>query len=697
VATEQRKTICPYCGVGCGLVATTDGKRILKIVGDADHPANLGRLCLKGALSAQAVDVGTRLREPLIRRTGWDLAPATAEEAIARVAEGFWRILSNDGPSAIGFYLSGQLTTEAQYVANKLGKGFFRTNHVDSNSRLCMASAASGMTLSLGADGPPITFGDIEQADLFVFIGSNAASCHPVAFDRVMHRMKSSGALCIVVDPRQTKTAKEATIHLAIRPGTDLALLNGWLRFCLEKGAVDRKFVDTYTEGWADVLRLVQEYTPARVAHTCGITEAEFRASATLIARVPKHITFWTMGVNQTTLGTYTTNAIINLHLATGRIGKPGAGPFSLTGQPNAMGGRDVGYMSHTLPGHRKIFDEKHRAEVEHLWGLPQGTIGAEPGLDAVRLFEAVERGEVRGLWIIGTNPLASLPNLPLVRRAFERADFIVVQDAYHPTETTQFADVLLPAALNFEQEGTYTNSDRTVSLLECIAAPPGEARPDWQWIGDIARKMGFGASFNYESASEIQREIGELTRGRPNDQSGIDYDLLRSKGPQRWPKPEGSESLPLYANNVFATPTGKARFFARPYVEQEEQPNAYFPLILTTGRVENQWHTRTKTGTIDRLNRLDPMPFLSMNPEDARALGLADGQRVLVRSRRGEAITTLRVTTEMQVGVVFMPMHWNELWEMGASVNEVTRPATDPISNEPAFKYCAVVVEASE
>lgn len=695
MATEQRKTVCPYCGVGCGLVATTDGTRILKLVGDVDHPANQGRLCLKGALSAQAVDVGSRVREPMIRRTGWDLGPATAEDAIAKVAEGFWRILSNDGPSAIGLYLSGQLTTEAQYVANKLGKGFFRTNHVDSNSRLCMASAATGMTLSLGADGPPITFADIEHADLFVFIGSNAAACHPVAFDRVTHRMKASGALCIVVDPRQTKTAKEATMHLAIRPGTDLALLNGWLLFCLEKGVIDRTFVDTYTEGWDDVLRLVQDYTPARVAHTCGITETEFRASATLITRMPKHITFWTMGVNQTTLGTFTTNAIINLHLATGRIGKKGAGPFSLTGQPNAMGGRDVGYMSHTLPGQRKILDEKHRAEVEALWKVPRGTIGPEPGLDTVRMFEAVERGEIRGLWIIGTNPLASLPNLPVVRRAFERADFIVVQDAYHPTETTQYADVLLPAALNFEQEGTFTNSDRTVSLMECIAAPPGLARPDWMWIRDIAHKMGFGAAFDYESANDIQREVREATRGRPNDQSGIDYDLLRSKGPQRWPKPEGSESLRLYANNIFATPSGKARFFARPYVDQDEMPNAYFPLILTTGRVENQWHTRTKTGTIDRLNRLDPMPFLSMNPDDARALGLSDGQRVLVRSRRGEAMTTLRVTSEMQVGVVFMPMHWNELWEMGASVNEVTRSATDPISKEPAFKYCAVAVEA--
>jgi len=312
-------------------------------------------------------------------------------------------------------------------------------------------------------------------------------------------------------------------------------------------------------------------------------------------------------------------------------------------------------------------------------------------------MFEVMERGGIRAIWIIGTNPAASLPNLPAVRRGLERADFVVVQDAYHPTETTQYADVLLPAALNFEQEGTFTNSDRTITLLEKVVAPPGDARPDWVWVCDIARKMGFGSGFEFANASDIHSEISTMTRGRPNDQTGIDYDLLRAQGPTKWPRPAGIDPGPLYAGHVFATPSGKARFFARPFVEQAELPNAYFPLVLTTGRVENQWHTRTKTGTIERLNKLDPAPFLSMNPDDAQALGLSDGKRVLVRSRRGDTVTTLRVTNEVGPGIVFMPMHWNDLWEMGASVNEVTNPAVDPVSREPALKYCTVAVEAFE
>ncbi|MRG92291.1 molybdopterin-dependent oxidoreductase [Polyangium spumosum] len=691
---EQRKTVCPYCGVGCGLVATTDGKRVLKLVGDPEHPANLGRLCLKGALAAQTLVAPSRLRHALVRGADGSLVPTTPEEAVGEIATRLGRILAEHGPSAVAVYLSGQLTTEAQYLGNKLGKGFLRTNHVDSNSRLCMASAAAGMTLSLGADGPPLTFADIEEADAFVFIGSNAADCHPVAFDRVQRRMKTSGARAIVVDPRRTKTAAQGTMHLAVRPGTDIALLNGWLRLCVEMGAIDEAFIAAHTEGWDELRGMLDEYEPARVAAICGISEGEIRASAEIIAKTERLISFWTMGVNQTTLGTFTTNTIINLHLATGRIGKPGAGPFSLTGQPNAMGGRDMGYMSHGLPGQRKVLDEAHRAEVEALWGLPAGSIGEAPGHDAVAMFEAMERGEIRAIWIIGTNPAASMPNLPVVRRGLERAELVIVQDAFYPTETTRFAHVVLPGALNLEQEGTFTNSDRTISLLERVAEPPGDARPDWQWVRDVARAMGFGASFDFDAAGDIFREMAMMTRGRPNDQTGVDYEILRAEGPQRWPHPHAGAPRALHEGHVFATPSGKAQFFARPYVPPEEQPDARYPLVLTTGRVEAHWHTRTKTGTVERLNRIDPAPYLAMNPEDARELGLAEGARVLVKSRRGEAKTVVRVTRDIGPGVVFMPMHWNDLWEVGASVNEVTTSETDPLSKEPALKRCAVSVE---
>jgi len=694
VSGHQARTVCPYCGVGCGLLATTDGKRVLKLVGDPEHPANQGRLCLKGALAGQTLGAPTRLGRAMVRDASGALAPVSPEEASREVATRLGRIVAEHGPASVAVYLSGQLTTESQYLANKLGKGYLRTNHVDSNSRLCMASAAAGMMLSLGADGPPLTFADIEEADAFVFVGSNAAECHPVAFDRVTKRMKVSGARAVVVDPRRTKTAEHATIHLAIRPGTDLALLNGWLALCIEMGAIDEGFVAEHTEGWEELRAMLEGYDPARVASICGIGEDELRASAEIVARTPRLVTFWTMGVNQTLLGTFTTNAIINLHLATGRIGKPGAGPFSLTGQPNAMGGRDMGYMSHGLPGQRRVVDEAHRREVEALWGLPAGAIGTRTGHDAVAMFEAMERGEIRAMWIIGTNPAASMPNLPVVRRALERAELVVVQDAFHPTETTRFAHVLLPAALNLEQEGTFTNSDRTISLLERAAEPPGDARPDWQWICDVARRMGFGAAFEFERAADIFREMAGMTRGRPNDQTGVDYERLRGEGPQRWPNPEGRGAHALHEGHVFPTPSGKARLFAREYIPPEERPDARFPLVLTTGRVEHHWHTRTKTGTIERLNRLDPAPFLAMNPADARELGLESGARVCVSSRRGEARTILRVTEDVGPGVVFMPIHWNDLWEAGASVNEVTTSEADPWSREPSLKYCAVSVK---
>ena len=604
--------------------------------------------------------------------------------------------MQHHGPGAVAFYLSGQLTTESQYLATKFAKGYLRTNHVDSNSRLCMASAASGMTLSLGSDGPPACYEDIELADAFLFVGSNAAECHPVTFERVSERLRHRGVRCIVVDPRRTATADAADIHLAVKPGSDLALLNGLLRLLRDAGKLDDAFMARSTEGWQDLNALLDQYTLERVADACAISRVDLLETAKILGESKRLITFWTMGVNQTLQGTFTSNAIINLHLATGQIGKPGCGPFSLTGQPNAMGGRDCGYMSHTLPGQRFIADENHRAQMERFWGLPPGRIWPEPGYDAVRMFKALACGEIRAIWIIGSNPAASMPNLPEMRRGLQRAELVIVQDAYHPTETTRFAHVVLPAAVNFEQSGVFCNSERRVTLMEQVVPPPGQAKPDWWWIQSVARAMGFAQDLRYTSAADIFDEFARSTAGRPNDQSALHHELLRQKGPQQWPYPAlAQSSARRYADGRFPTPSGKARFWARPHEISAERTDDDFPLVLTTGRVRSHWHTRTKTGLVKQLNAHDDEAYVSLNPSDARQLALRDSQRVCVQSRRGAARSKLRLDVGVPAGVAFMPIHWNELFAPAASPNEATSDAHDPISKQPALKCCAVRIVA--
>jgi len=694
------KSVCSYCGVGCGLIVSTDGQRITGLRGDPRHPANFGKLCPKGATLAQTIDVTTRLRHAMMRSPGATAAErflrVAPSEAIAHVSAELRLIVDAHGPSAVAFYLSGQMTTEAQYVANKFAKGCLGTNHCDSNSRLCMSAAANSMNLSLGSDGPPASYADIDLADAYLFVGSNAADCHPITFTRAKTRIDKGKAKCVVVDPRRTPTAEAAHVHLPVRPGTDLALLNGLLHILTVWGKIDRAYVDAHTEGWAELEQLIQGYTPTRVAEICGIDREQFLKAAKLIADHDKLVTCWTMGVNQTVQGTFAGNAIINLHLATGRIGKPGAGPFSLTGQPNAMGGRDVGYMSHQLPGQRLIANPDHRAQMERAWGLPAGTIGATPGYDAVRMFEAMATGEIKALWVIGTNPAASMPNLPAIRAGLEKLKLCVVQDAYFPTETTRYAHVLLPAAVNLEQIGTFTNSERRVTLMEQAATPPGDAKPDWWWVQQVAGAMGYARGMSYTSAAQIFDEFARTTAGRPNDQSALYHPLLKERGPQQWPYPAmGKPAERRYVDGVFPTPTGKARLWAREWLEMADAPGRRFPLILTTGRVLNQWHTRTKTGAVPALNKLDPCPYLQMHPDDAERLGLHDRQQVDVASKFGTASTFLKLDDTITRGVVFMPIHWNELWGHAASCNEATTDARDPISKQPSLKAVAVRVTA--
>jgi sulfite reductase (NADPH) flavoprotein alpha-component len=694
--THDVKTLCPYCGVGCGLIATTDGRKITRVRPDPKHPANLGAICRKGATVAQTINVRTRLRHAMLRdpkQNKSEIIPPG--RAVKEVASRIGRIIEKHGPDAFAFYLSGQLTTEAQYLANKFAKGYLRTNNVDSNSRLCMASAASGMKLSLGSDGPPACYDDFDEADCFFFIGSNAADCHPVTFERILKRIKK-GATCVVADPRRTKTAESATHFLPVRPGTDLVLLNGLMRQMRDLGHLDEAFIRDHTDGWADLNAMLDPYHPRFVAEQCGLDVQQYMAAAKAIAETPKLITLWTMGINQTLTGTFASNAIINLHLASGRIGKPGAGPFSLTGQPNAMGGRDVGYMSHSLPGFRLVENADDRRAIESVWGLPPDTIANKAGLDAVRLFDAMERGEVKALWVIGSNPAASMPNLPKIRRALETAELVIVQDAYFPTETTKYAHVVLPGALTFEQAGTFCNSERRVTLMEKVIDPPGEARPDWQWVRDVAVAMGHDSFGRYSTPDSIFDEFARSTAGSPNDQSALHYALLRDRGPQQWPYPSmGKPTARRYTDGRFETPSGRARFFAREPIARDEQPDAIFPLLLTTGRVANHWHTRTKTQWVEQFSKTDPAPYAVMHPADARVFDLHDGQTITIESTRGHAMTTLRLDESISPGVVFMPMHWADAFAPVASPNEAASDEVDPISKQPSLKNTPVRVYA--
>ncbi|MBU6409270.1 MAG: nitrate reductase [Verrucomicrobia bacterium] len=714
---QQVRTVCPYCGVGCGVILHVAGGRVAKATGDKLHPANFGRLCSKGFTCAEPLNASDRLMSAFARQNRVDkLEPLPLEDALLQSADRLRQIIERHGPDAVAFYVSGQLSTEAQYLANKLCKGFLRTNNIDSNSRLCMSSAASGYKLSLGADAPPGSYSDIEQANCFLAIGANMAECHPILFLRALERRKR-GAKLIVVDPRRTATAEKADLFLQIKPGTDLALLNGLLHLLVKNNRVDEQFIARHTDGWAELREFLTDYTPPHVAEITGLREEDIRLAATWIGEAPEFMTFWTMGLNQSTHGTWHTNAICNLHLATGKICRPGSGPFSLTGQPNAMGGREVGYLSHLLPGQRTVTNAEDRAFIEQLWNLPPNTIRPEPGLEAVELFKKLEAGKVKAVWIIGTNPVASMPNRSRVITGLQRAELVVVQDAFHPTETSRFADILLPGALWAEADGTMVNSERTITLMQPAVAPPGEAQADWRIISRVAGLLGYERHFDYESAGEVFDEIRETSNLETGyDLRGISYEQLRQQ-PQQWPCAPGEtvgrpvryaahqtptsvaglEGSSARAALRFPTASGKAQFFARPCLPPAEMPNAGFPFVLTTGRVAHQWHTLTKTGKVAALNKLNPGPFLEIHPEDAATLDLENGAAVKIRSRRGFAILPALVTPRVRPGNCFAPFHWNDLFGENLAVNAATNEAVDADSLQPEFKFAAVALAKVE
>lgn len=695
------RTACSYCGVGCGIEVhtRTDGDTgrpvIARITGDKLHPTNAGRLCTKGATHAEMMRADDdRLTCALMRR-GEDLVPADVDDAVAEAGRRLRAIVDEHGPDAVALYVSGQMSIEAQYLATKLAKGFLRTVHLESNSRLCMASAGTGFKQSLGADGPPGSYDDFDCTDLFFVIGSNMADCHPILYLRMADRLKA-GAKLIVVDPRRTATADRADLFLQITPGTDLALLNGLLHLLVANGDIDQHFIAAHTEGWETMPAFLADYPPATVAEITGLAESDIREAARMIAAAGEWMTCWTMGLNQSTHGTANTNAICNLHLATGAICRPGSGPMSLTGQPNAMGGREMGYMGPGLPGQRAVTSATDRAFVEQRWGVAPGSIRSDVGPGTIEMFRRTADGEIKACWIICTNPVASVANRDTVLAALQQAELVITQDAYRSTATNRHADIVLPAAMWSEADGVMVNSERTMTLLQQSTAPPGQARPDWRLICEVATHLGFGEHFRYDSSEQIFDEIRGFTNPVTGyDLRGISYARLRDT-PQQWPcPPDGGPRNPIrYLDRgalMFPTPSDRARFHARPHMDPAERVDGDFPFVLNTGRLPHQWHTITKTGRVAALNKLDNGPFVEVHPADAAELHIAEGQPVELISRRGRAVVPAVISDRVRPGNCFAPFHWNDEHGELLTVNAVTNDAVDPDSLQPEFKACAV------
>jgi len=698
------RTTCPYCGVGCGLKVSQSADGIA-VAGDEAHPANFGRLCSKGSALGETIDLDGRLLAPLIRgrEAGWD-------EALTEVATRFSEAIAAHGPDSVAFYVSGQLLTEDYYVANKLMKGYIGSANIDTNSRLCMASAVAGYKRAFGADFVPVSYEDIELADLVVIAGSNTAWCHPVLFQRLRQARESRpGMKVVVIDPRRTATCDIADLHLALRAGTDVALFNGLLDHLRREDALDLEYIDAHTEGFGETLRVARETAGSipEVARITGLDESDVAAFYRLFARTPRTVTLFSQGINQSTSGTDKVNSIINAHLATGRIGKSGMGPFSLTGQPNAMGGREVGGLANQLAAHMD-FSAASCDRVQRFWGSPR--IARAPGRKAVDLFEAVGAGSIKALWIISTNPVVSMPDADRVKAALEACDFVVVSDCQRATDTTAFADVLLPAAAWGEKSGTVTNSERRISRQRAFLPVPGEARPDWWIVCEVARRMGYAQGFEFDGPAAIFREHAALSAFENAGTRDFDIGALaalddadyESLAPVRWPlrriatgESQGDRSAapePL-ADGRFFTASRKARFIATVPAATAAQVGGGFPFLMLTGRIRDQWHTMTRTGKSPRLSQTRPEPYLEINTNDAIAAGLPNGSLARIASQRGEMHARVEWSDNVARGEVFVPMHWTaELAEAGR-VGALIAPAVDPHSGQPELKATPVTL----
>ncbi|GLS39115.1 nitrate reductase [Mesorhizobium tianshanense] len=708
---REVRTTCPYCGVGCGVLAKVAADGGVTVRGDPDHPANFGRLCSKGSALAETIDLDGRLLYPEIhgRRTGWD-------EALDVIASTFSRTIAEHGPDAVAFYVSGQLLTEDYYVANKLMKGFIGTANIDTNSRLCMASSVAGHRRAFGSDTVPGSYEDLELADLIVLVGSNLAWCHPVLYQRIAAaREKRPDMKVVLIDPRRTMTSDLADMHLAIAPDGDVALFTGLLAYLGKNDVLDRAYIAAHTTGFDDAIAAASALDPAGIAAATGLGEDELARFYGLFAATAKTVTVYSQGVNQSSSGTNKVNAIINCHLATGRIGRPGGGPFSVTGQPNAMGGREVGGMANMLAAHMEIENPGHRDRVQRFWSAP--AVAEKPGLKAVEMFQAVADGRIKALWIMATNPVDSMPDADAVEAAIKACPFVVVSDVMAKTDTVRHAHVRLPATAWGEKDGTVTNSERRISRQRAFLPAPGEARPDWRMIAEVARRMGFGEAFSHASPAEIFAEHAALSAFE-NDgvrdfdigaYAGIDtagYDVL---APFQWPASSLMEgdvqaqkgiqtgrtppATRFFANGNFYTPDRKARFIAiRPTAQTRISPD--FPLVLNTGRVRDHWHTMTRTGKSPRLSQHMAEPFVEIHPADAQHFGIGDADIVRVSTAHGDVLLRALVTARQRPGSVFVPMHWTDQFSARARVDALVAPITDAISGQPASKNGAAGVE---
>jgi predicted molibdopterin-dependent oxidoreductase YjgC len=685
---------CGYCSVGCGMqLGVRDGK-VVSVRGNPDHPVNLGKLCPKGLAEHYAIEAEDRLKYPLLRKNG-ELTRVTWGEALDTMVKKIRAVQSKYGPESLGIVSTGQLVTEEFYALGKLVQLGFGTRNYDGNTTLCMSTAVAGYRRSFGSDGPPGAYEDIEEADVIFLIGANVAENHPILCTRLEANAKRT---LIVADPRVTKTAMMADVFLPLKPRSDLALINAILRIVIDEGLYDKDYVERHTSGFAEMRASLELYTLDYAAKITGLAPDLIHKVALLYGNAKAAFIGWTMGVNHSTKGTETVNAINNLALVTGNIGRAGASPFSITGQCNAMGTREAGFAS-ALPGYRKFESEADREELAALWRIPVERIPQKRGLAYPDIIEAAVAGKIRALWIIGTNPLVSFPNIDVLKHALGNLDFLVVQDGFHPTPTTELADLVLPAAIWGEKEGTFTNSERRASKVNAAVAPPGEARSDFRIFMDVAERLGCkeGIFRGWQDPADAFDEWRRVSAGRLCDYSGMTFESIEELGGIQWPYPEGSEADPsasrrLYSDGIFQTEDGRAQLWVTTWAPFPEQPNGEFPLILNTGRTVEHWHTRTKTGGISILQRMSPRAWLEMNPVDARKLDLSPHDHVEVISARGcVSKVELRITEIVAPGQVFLPFHFAE-----SNANQITQSAFDPFSREPNYKQCAVRVERS-
>ena len=681
------------------MLATPRKGGAVDVRGDPAHPANRGKLCVKGTALGETVGLEDRLLYPQVRgeRATWD-------EAIATVANAFRDCIRKHGPDSVAFYVSGQLLTEDYYVANKLMKGYVGSANIDTNSRLCMASAVAGHKRAFGEDVVPVSYDDLDHADLLVLVGSNTAWCHPILLQRMLAaRERRPGVKIVALDPRRTATTQIADLHLPLAAGTDVHLFNGLLVWLAEHGHADPTFIDAHTVGWDEALQAARDGGGDLevTASACGLEAADLRSFYELFAQTPAVITAFSQGVNQSSSGTDKVNAIINCHLVTGRIGKPGAGPFSVTGQPNAMGGREVGGFVNTLAAHVDLHDEPGRAAVKSFWHSP--TIATKQGPKAVEMFDRIHEGKIKAVWIMATNPVVSLPDADKVKEALRNCEFVAVSDVMGNTDTAALAKVLLPALAWGEKDGTVTNSDRTISRQRAFLPPPGEARADWRMVCDVARAMGF-EGFDFISPHEIFREHAQLTAHHNDGRrmlnlgawANITAAEYKNWQPAAWPMAEARDSAsgPMFADGKFMHPDGKARFLPLTPRLPENPPTQEFPLVFNTGRVRDHWHTMTRTGKSARLSAHVAEPYAEINTADALRFRLRTGELATLRSKWGSMVVRVRTGADIPPGMVFSPIHWNRAFASDARVGALTNPVVDPISGEPELKHTPVSIE---